>query len=521
MIKEIETIEQQRLSIQAKLDAEKSQAERNQMGQFATPTLLALDILQYAHQLLPKDRPLNFLDPAIGTGSFYSALQQTFRPEQIKRALGYEIDPHYALPATELWGEHKLTLKIQDFTMAEPSKDIDLLICNPPYVRHHHINGQKERLHQSARQASTMKLSGLSGLYCYFLGIAHAWLAPNALSGWLIPSEFMTVNYGKAIQNYLLDKVTLLHIHRFDPQDVQFADALVSSAVVWFRNTPPPADHKIRFTYGGTLTDPAKTTYIASDTLRTQDKWTRFPESPIATNTHEKTIGDYFTIRRGLATGNNSYFIMTEQELLERQLPLVAFRPILPSARFLKADEISADENGVPLIDKRLFLLDCLLPESEIKQQYPKLWAYIEEGIKQETHTRYLCSRRVPWYSQEKRDPSPFICTYIGRQNTKDGRPFRFILNRSQAVVANSYLNLYPKPFLLEALKQKPALAKTIWNTLNAITTDTLINGGRVYGGGLHKLEPKELAKIPMPALADVEPIMPDMVQAPLGLTAK
>ena len=41
------------------------------------------------------------------------------------------------------------------------------------------------------------------------------------------------------MERYLRERVTLLHIHRFDPGDVQFADALVSSAVVWFRNSPP------------------------------------------------------------------------------------------------------------------------------------------------------------------------------------------------------------------------------------------------------------------------------------------
>jgi len=84
-----------------------------------------------------------------------------------------------------------------------------------------------------------MKLSGLAGLYGRFIGLSHAWLAPDAISCWLVPSEFMDVNYGLAIKWYLLDRVTLLHIHRFDPGDLQFADALVSSAIVCFRNTAP------------------------------------------------------------------------------------------------------------------------------------------------------------------------------------------------------------------------------------------------------------------------------------------
>ena len=43
---------QRRLALQGGLDAEKEQAERNRMGQFATPTGLAVDILRYAKAYL-------------------------------------------------------------------------------------------------------------------------------------------------------------------------------------------------------------------------------------------------------------------------------------------------------------------------------------------------------------------------------------------------------------------------------------------------------------------------------------
>ena len=69
-------------------------------------------------------------------------------------------------------------------------------------------------------------MSGLAGLYCYFLLIAHAWLAENGLAAWLIPSKFMDVNYGDEVKRYLTERVSLLQIHRFCPSDVQFDDAL-------------------------------------------------------------------------------------------------------------------------------------------------------------------------------------------------------------------------------------------------------------------------------------------------------
>ena len=109
----------------------------------------------------------------------------------------------------------------------------------------------------------------------------------------------------------------------------------------------------------------------------------------------------------------------------------------------------------------------------------------------------YLCRHRKPWYSQEDRPVTPFICTYLGRSDKKNGRPFRFILNESRATAANVYLLLYPKPILANALVRTPSLARKVWEFLNSISPEHLLDEGRVYGGGLHKLEPKELANVP------------------------
>lgn len=489
--------EEQRLALQLALDAQKTQAERNRLGQFATPTTLATDILQYAERLFPKDVTIRFLDPAIGTGAFYSALLKVFSVQRVSEAVGYEIDPHYEQPACGLWKDLGLVIKLADFTRQEPTPRFNLIICNPPYVRHHHLkNGDKVRLQKSTYNASGMEISGLAGLYCHFLGLAHAWMTENAIGGWLIPSEFMDVNYGQAVKSYLLDKVTLLHIHRFDPNEVQFADALVSSAIVWFHNSTPPPNHVVKFTYGGSLLNPKLVREVPSHNLKHEAKWTRFPGSKARERVIAPTLSDFFRIKRGLATGNNRYFILDRDEIASRNLPMEVFRPILPSPRYLRTNEVKASENGEPLLKRQLFLLDTSLSEDEIKDFSIPLYEYLQSGKGRRVSERYLCRHRKPWYAQENRPPAPIVCTYIGRGDAKDGKPFRFILNHSKATVANVYLAMYPTPILACAIEKDDALLREIWEILNQMPSESLIGEGRVYGGGLHKLEPRELANV-------------------------
>jgi adenine-specific DNA-methyltransferase len=501
----IAEIENQRQIIQRELDLLKTQEQRNILGQFSTPMILAHDILRNALKIIPKDEKIRFLDPAIGTGSFFSALNHVCSIARVEAATGYEIDNHYGKPSLDLWATSILNYQLSDFTKVNPpldeSQKFNLIICNPPYVRHHHINGQKERLHVEAIAAAKMNLSGLAGLYCYFIALSHRWMRLNGIAGWLIPSEFMDVNYGGAVKEYLLQEVSLLQIHRFDPQDAQFDDALVSSAVVWFQNKQPSKNHQVKFTYGGTLEHPTHQKIVSASALVNEKKWSRFPVSDEREILITSRLSDFFSVKRGIATGDNKYFILTQSDIENRGLPLSQFKPILPSPRYLLSIEIAADDRGYPAINPQLFVLDCKLSISEVKQLYPELYKYLQEGINIGVADRYLCKSRKLWYAQENRAESYFYCTYMGRSDKNGKKSFRFILNHSKAIVANSYLILYPKPELATVIAERPEMVSIFFEALNGIAEKVMVDEGRVYGGGMHKLEPKELANVPSPEL--------------------
>ncbi len=502
--------EQERLRLQSELDSGKTSAQRNRLGQFSTPSRLAEDIVRAAVALLPAAEPLRFLDPAFGTGSFFSALLRVAPRDRITSAVGYEIDPAYRDAVRALWKGAALDLRIEDFTSAAPPPQAheraNLLVCNPPYVRHHHLPAtEKARLADLALRVAGVRLSGLSGLYCYFLALAHNWIADGGVGAWLIPSEFMDVNYGRELKRYLLEHFRLVRIHRFDPADAQFEDADVSSAVVFIERKTPSSSDPVELSFGGTLSHPRVTRLVNRHELRPTVKWSALASNHNggAERQYGATLSDLFEIRRGLATGANDFFILTPEAANRLRLPPEFLAPILPGPRYLSQDEVQADRDGYPLLERSLLLLNCHLSEDEARASYPSLWAYLQQGVRQGIHERYLCRTRTPWYVQERRPAAPIVCSYMGRQGTSNGGPFRFILNHSKATASNVYLMLYPRPTLAEAVRNSPDVLKRVWQTLRSIPIQTLINEGRVYGGGLHKIEPNELAHAPADSLLE------------------
>ncbi|QQR74105.1 MAG: Eco57I restriction-modification methylase domain-containing protein [Holophagales bacterium] len=507
--RELAAREARRLEVQAALDSRKSALERNRLGQFATPPTLATEIARFARTLLRgRLRNLDFADPAVGSGAFFSAACRVFTSKKLSSSTGVELDPAFAATARELWEDFGLHVLEGDFTdpatlegsVARPN----LILTNPPYVRHHHISSeQKTRLQARLVRELGVQASGLAGLYVYFLLLATAWMSDDGLAIWLIPSEFMDVNYGEVLRRFLAERVSLVRIHRFDPNEVQFDDALVSSAIVVFRKKPPAPGTSAQFTFGGSLAKPHLEEEIQLRRLADEGKWTRFPRSGgdrAELSASGLLLGDLFKIQRGLATGANRVFILSREEAVRHGLPERFLRPILPSPRHLSGTVVEAEEDGYPKLDRQFCLIDCDLPELQVREKYPLLWSYLQDAEKQGARDRYLSQKRSPWYRQERRAPAPFLCTYMGR-GAEDARPFRFIWNCSDATATNLYLLLYPVGHLAGALERDPQLLAKLFEMLCRITGQNLRQAGRVYGGGLHKIEPRELAQVAVGSL--------------------
>ena len=499
-------VESLRLKQQAEIDGSRSAMERNQMGQFATPLTLAIEVVERAIRHLDSKETIRMLEPSCGTGAFFSALRIVAPTKPHFVCTGVEIDALFANAANELWSGSGVVVEHADFLEFSARQDqrnrIDLLCANPPYVRHHHMSSEQKRALQE-RVAAELQLasSGLTGLYVYFILLSHSVLAEGAIASWLIPSEFLVVNYGRVLREYLTKKVQLIEIFQFDPEGTQFGDALVSSCIVTYRKTATHADQQVLLRFGTSMRQASSERATTIGELASSTRWHMLAsEDAQQVGEAQIRVGDIFKVRRGIATGANDFFILTSGQVRERDLPEVLLRPVFTSPRQLEGEIIETDGHGTPLVKEPLFLFDSNMSREEIEQRYPTAHRYLEEGRKAGVADGYLCKSRDIWYQQEKRDPAPFLLSYMGRPTSKRSSPFRFFLNRSRAIATNGFLCLYPKPAVARLLQEEPRRELELLELLNSISAETLKRNGRSYGGGLQKVEPNELLGLPLPS---------------------
>lgn len=213
------------------------------------------------------------------------------------------------------------------------------------------------------------------------------------------------------------------------------------------------------------------------------DKWQHFfsREDEAATT----RIGDYFSVKRGLSTGAESFYAKTRTEWHDLGIGDEWLTPVLLVSRFMHDEVINADETGWPIEHERALLnIPIGAEEDDLPEAVRAYLATCPEKVR----NSYTARHRKKWYAIEQRNPAPVVCTHMSRS---DKQPFRFVRNKSKAVVTTAYLCLYPNDVFSDGELDE------LCGSLNAIVPTPLINSGREYGRGLRKLEPKELLSVP------------------------
>jgi adenine-specific DNA-methyltransferase len=127
-------------------------------------------------------------------------------------------------------------------------------------------------------------------------------------------------------------------------------------------------------------------------------------------------LGDLASVKRGIATGANDFFILSENEVRQRNISRKYLRPIITNARFIPhIDFTDVDFESLKKQGVKVWLLDVADTIEELKGD--PVADYLALGQRRELHERYLTKTRKKWYFQQKRPPPTIIFPLMMRKS--------------------------------------------------------------------------------------------------------
>jgi adenine-specific DNA-methyltransferase len=380
----------------------------------------------------------------------------------------------------------QITVVAGDFrTVALDLQGRTLWLGNPPYVRHHDIDPVCKEAYQQGMAARGIKASQLAGLHAHFLLRAVQALRPGDGLCFVMAAEWLDNRYGQALRELCTGAgVRVQGLWLADADEAVFDDALVSAAVLHLqagldgaRGTAAAADDA----QVGSITGRRLHTLraVRQAVLADAPRWSEFARIKMPQLGSGPALGDLFQITRGQVTGANSVWVLPPGQTL---LPERLTTPAVTRAREIIDDAIGTPESVLRL--KRVASLPRdLAVLTPAERQAADLFIRLAQNVGADLG--YVARQRKPWHWLDLRAPPAALVSYMGR------RPPVFRANPQALSYLNIAHGLYPR---------QPLPAGLLPRLLAHLNQSVDINSGRVYGGGLVKFEPSDVARLRLPA---------------------
>lgn len=465
-------------------------ARRRSLAQFFTPFPLARFMARW---VLAGDRAETLLDPALGLGVFARAA--AVESEGVHQFTGHEIDPLLATRARDLLAAlpERFATRVHcgDFLEADWEARYQGILANPPWLRFQDYAARESRL-KALEERMGVRLGGLTNLHGLFLLKSLHQLEEGGRAAYVMPFEFLNAGYGRRIKEYLLGTGALRHTVIFDQAKDLFPGAVTTACVLLLAKEGsgfPVAFHRaaggqdLDALYRAHIVGPSAVPPKPAASLVAGTKWIGYwrEASPVRYR-NAVPLGRFANVLRGIATGCNAFFVLSEAARLaaglpeESLLPCVAKSRDVPGTVFDRPRYETLRDRGRPA-----WLLDAAASE------HPAVAAYLETGRLLGVDQRFLTRNRNPWYALENRPPAPLWMPVFHRG---DLRP---VLNRAGVRNLTAFHCLYPRPGAENLIDILFA-----W-LLTSAGREAAKAEAREYGAGLGKLEPKDLAGTPVP----------------------
>jgi len=225
----------------------------------------------------------------------------------------------------------------------------DAILCNPPYTRHHHLpESYKSTWATLMKQEYGLRLSRFSSLFAYFLVQATRMLAPTGRMAFITPAVVFEASYSQQVKAFIRQQLRLRAIITFDESLSIFegVDTAVCITLMEGSHAERPAADLV--THVQILKWPGVETIlraieqddVVSDEWGTSQKATLTDLDPRKKwtvmgrknrrfgNDAFVPLSDVARIMRGIATGANKFFVLSDDEVQKWDLNRAHLRPV-------------------------------------------------------------------------------------------------------------------------------------------------------------------------------------------------
>ncbi|MHB1810093.1 MAG: methyltransferase [Solirubrobacteraceae bacterium] len=466
---------------------------RRRLGTFFTSPILVEHMLSTGERLIGCT-PDVVVDPGAGVGAFSLAAARRW-PKA--RVIAVDVNVvTLGLLAARL--DHaglsdRAELVLGDFIgwlsrRRRAAESVWLTLGNPPFTRSQSLDAETK--HEAAEAAGEMVVSGHATLSTLFAAAATRQLEPQDAMALVLPAAWTYTRSAKELRAGLWNqRHRALELHRWPTSARAFTGPSVTATVVGMgsRQSAPQM-----FVHGVARVQDGCVVVSERQSIRREGPC----PNPLPGGAGRRTVGqsdqscrleEVFRARRGVATGANSFFFLTDEEA--KQLPDRATRPGVCTLRGTPMSQTVLDRDAWLALGRaraRCHLLDI---DEELVRD-PAVAALLLRGRQGGLHNRYLCRQREPWYVLEEMEvPDAFLSPLVTDQG------LRIVVNDVGAIPSNSLYGL----FLQDGVKREVGDRVIAW-LRSDVGVATLRGHGRQFAGGSIKLEPRELRTLPIPA---------------------
>jgi len=390
----------------------------------------------------------------------------------------------------------------------------DIVLANPPYVRHELIDGSTKR---ALRRRYAAIGHGKADLYCYFFARGLELLRDGGMHVFICSNSWLDVGFGARLQEHLLSQGEIVAI--YDSQiERQFSTADVNTVVSVIRKQVSSGNPMTRFVslrapLAEALREPGARREVAvtrdelwqprgstsssancayrggkwsGKYLRAPDSFSKLLEAPIPL----VRLGDlpFCTIGRGRRTGCDEFFCLAHEPLDDLSIEPRFLKPLVksPTEFRWRPPCTSSLESS-----KQVFVCH----EDRSALEGTAALRYIEWGERVGLHRRSVTPTAGRWYD-------------LGRQPTADlilpiafSERFFVVENDARAEVHQRFATLH---FGQEARHFLPAVSALLSSSLVPLMAEVL--GRHNLGQGALDFPPDDWREVLLPDMAALPP---------------